>query len=71
MNQKMQLFDVQLVCEMITAAIIVYMTEKKLNENVDEDEIADFVIRYFPQILDIVTDKDLDKDVSTDSNNSG
>lgn len=62
----MQLFDIQLVCEMITAAIILHEAEKNPNVNINENEVADFVIKYFPQIIDIVTSTDKDDDNNSD-----
>jgi hypothetical protein len=67
-KKKLSLFDTQLVCEMITASIILYVTEKFPNKQFDENEVADFVLEYFPQILELVTsqDKESDKDDNSD-----
>jgi hypothetical protein len=51
---RQSLFDLQLVCEMVVAGIILYMSEKQ--HVVDENDVADFVIEHFPQILDSITE---------------
>jgi hypothetical protein len=50
---KNKLFDLHLVCEMIVAGIILYTAEKQLD--VDENDVADFIIKNFSQILDTIT----------------
>ena len=52
---KNKLFDMQVVCEMLVAGIILYSSEMKHIE-VDEDEVADFVIKNFPQIVLSITE---------------
>ncbi len=52
---KNKLFDMQVVCEMLVAGIILYSSEMKHVE-VDEDEVADFVIKNFPQIVLSITE---------------
>jgi len=54
---KQQLFDAQVVNEMIVAAIILYLTEKGQTE-IDEDNVADFVLKNFPQIVASITNVD-------------
>lgn len=51
---RQSLFDLQLVCEMVVAGIILYMSEKR--HTVDEDDVADFVVEHFPQILNSITE---------------
>lgn len=53
-KRKQSLFDLQLVCEMVVAGIILYMGEKQ--QVIDEDDVADFVIEHFPQILNSITE---------------
>jgi len=56
-KSKQRLFDLQLVCEMVVAGIILFSTEMQRIE-IDEDEVADFVIKNFPQILNSITESD-------------
>ena len=56
MTGKQQLFDTHLVNEMIVAAIILYLTDKSIT--VDEDNVADFVLKNFPQIVASITNID-------------
>lgn len=53
-KRKQSLFDLQLVCEMIVAGIILYIEEKQ--QTIDENDVADFVIEHFPQILNSITE---------------
>lgn len=50
---KNKLFDLHIVCEMIVAGIILYNTEKQ--NDVDENDVADFIIKNFSQILNTIT----------------
>jgi len=61
---KQQLFDIQLVNEMIVAAIILYLTEKG-HTDIDEDNIADFVLKNSPQIVASITNVDDNGNVET------
>lgn len=54
-NNRNKLFDMQVVCEMLVAGIILYSSEIKHLE-VDEDEVAEFIIKNFPQIVSSITD---------------
>jgi len=55
MSDKGQLFDKALVCDIVAAAIILFMVEER-KEEIDEDEVANYVIKSFPRILETVTD---------------
>jgi hypothetical protein len=59
---KKQLFDFQFVCEIVASAIILFLTEERNedSESLDEDQVADFVLKNFPVIIDSITD-DSDK----------
>lgn len=56
-KSKQRLFDLQLVCEMVVAGIILFSTEVQQVE-IDENEVADFIIKNFPQILNSITESD-------------
>lgn len=57
-DYKSQLFDFQIVCEIVTAAVILYLIEEEYedDESVNEDTIADFVINHFSKIMSTITD---------------
>jgi|GEM_PF-5678797 len=56
LQNRKQLFEKQLVCEITVSAIILYLSEKYYKVNVDE--IADFVINNFEQIVASITNID-------------
>lgn len=64
-DAKQQLFDFQFVCEITVASIILFLTETGYedSEQVDEQEVAEFVLKRFPEIVHSITD-----DAKTDSN---
>jgi hypothetical protein len=57
MNHKKQLFDYQFVCEIVTSAIILFLIEERheVAETLDDEQVADFVIKNFPEIIDSIT----------------
>lgn len=66
-SHKKQLFDFQFVCEIVAAAIILFLTEERHEDgdSLDEDEVViNFVLKNFPVIVDSITD---DSDKATDA----
>ena len=57
-HHKKQLFDFQFTCEIVASAIILFLTEERHedSESLDEDQIADFVLKKFPAIVDSITE---------------
>ena len=57
---KKQLFDTQVVSEIVTAAIISFLIEERneQSEDVDEDKVAEFVIQNFSTIVKSITNED-------------
>jgi len=55
---KQQLFDFQFVCEITVASIILFLTEAgyEKSEDVDENRVADFVLKRFLEIVESITD---------------
>ena len=53
-----QLFDFQFVCEITVASIILFLTEAGYedSEKVDEQQVAEFVLKRFPEIVRSITD---------------
>jgi hypothetical protein len=68
---KKQLFDFQFVCEIVAAAIILFLTEERHEDgdSLDEDEVVNFVLEKFPIIVDSITD-DSDKAADADAGRS-
>jgi hypothetical protein len=67
LKHKKQLFDFQFVCEIVTASIILFLIEerKEDGETLDDEQVADFVLKNFPEIVDsITTDEASDVDAS-------
>lgn len=60
MSHKKQLFDFQFVCEIVTSAIILFLIEERHEdgETLDEEQVANFVIKNFPEIIDSITTDD-------------
>ena len=64
-QDRQQLFEKQLVCEITVGAIILYLTER--DQNADADEIADFVIGNFERIVASITNVDENNDENNDT----
>jgi hypothetical protein len=58
-----QLFDRNLVYEMIAVGILIYMTEELKIKDYDEEAVAKYVVDHFNQILQTIIDEN-EKDVS-------
>jgi hypothetical protein len=69
-SHKKQLFDFQFVCEIVAAAIILFLTEERNEDGdaLDEDEVVNFVLKNFPAIVDSITD---DSDKAADAHTGG
>jgi hypothetical protein len=69
-DHKRQLFDLQCVCELVTASIILFLTEVRHedSETLDEDQVADFVVENFPSIVNSITGE---SDKATDEHDPG
>jgi len=52
-DERGQLFDSGIVKDILTAGILLYLMEK--HEEINEDEVADFVIKNFSHIIDSIT----------------
>jgi hypothetical protein len=70
LEHKKQLFDFQFVCEIVTAAIILFLIEERHEdgETLDDEQVADFVLKNFPEIVDSIT---ADSNEATDANDAG
>ena len=64
-EKKEQLFDINILYEIVTTAIILYLIEEKheSSESLDEEHVADFVLKHFPSIIESITN---DTDKATD-----